>query len=97
MKSESPPNGGIEFEGYGSRVKAQGRGALIVLGFLAMAGAILYDGWVNRQALTVQTELLTQVMANQKTFIDGYIGRASQDHLELKALCLRERFSGQLR
>jgi type II secretory pathway pseudopilin PulG len=90
-----PTNGGISLEGFGSKVSAQGRGPLIVLGFLIVAGAIVYDGWVSRNAMTAQTKLLTAVLENQKQYIEGYVTQAGHDHLELKTLCLKERFSGQ--
>jgi hypothetical protein len=92
----APGNGGIALEGYGASLKAQGRSSLIVLGFLVVAGAIIVNGWLVRADLTAQTKLLTQVMANQQTIIDAYITRGTQDHAEIKSMCLEERFADRM-
>ena len=92
MASEERGSNGIELEGFGSKVSAHGRNSLIVLGFLVLSGAIIYDGWLMRAAVTSQTNLLTQVFVNQKEFIEGYVNKAGQDHVELKSLCLHQRF-----
>jgi hypothetical protein len=95
------PGNGVAITGPGgSGLRAQGPGALWLVGFLMIAASILYDGYLFRQDLVTQSVNYRNAISDQTALFLKLTDRVQAEHhdirdelksiaLELKGVCRR--------